>query len=82
MNGAVIASVGQASRHAVHVPHAPGLGESGGRSKPVSSSASCREGPWVGEITIALLARKPMPDRTARARSSTGTASVPPFIEP
>ena len=36
----------------------------------------------VGEITIELLAKKPIPDRTASARSRTGTASVPPVIEP
>ena len=34
----------------------------------------------MGEITPALLARKPMPARAASARSSTGTASVPTLI--
>ena len=75
--GAVIASVGQACMHRVHVPHrSASNGASTASGKSTNSDARKRNDPARGLISIVFLPNQPSPARCARSRSSTGPEST------
>ncbi len=71
------APVGQASRHARHVPQrSASNGGSGGSSRSSSSVPMKRYDPRRGSMSMVLRPNQPSPARRASSRSSTGPVST------
>ncbi len=70
------APVGQASRHRTQEPHRSATGESAGRSRSVTISASSRYEPCSASIRQPFLPIHPSPAAAANERSESGVEST------
>jgi hypothetical protein len=73
---AVIACVGHASMHRLHVPHRSTAGSSAGSSSVVSTSPSSTHDPMFSLITHVFFPTQPIPARAASSFSITGALST------